>query len=55
MSRVLLINLSYKATYTNSMAKLCVPFYPILSLATIIPNLKAAGHHVEVIDLCYEE
>ena len=55
MARVLLINPSYKATYTNPMAKLCVPFYPILSLATIIPQVKRAGHDVQIMDLCYED
>ncbi|MBI3825265.1 MAG: radical SAM protein [Candidatus Rokubacteria bacterium] len=54
MARVLLINPSYKETYTNSMARLCVPFYPVLSLATVIPKVKEAGHQVQVIDLCYE-
>ena len=55
MSRVLLINPSYKETYKNSMARLCVPFYPVLSLATIIPKVKEKGHQVEVLDLCYED
>lgn len=55
MSRVLLINPSYKETYKNTMARLCVPFYPVLSLATIIPKLKESNHKVEVIDLCYED
>ena len=55
MARVLLINPSYKATYTSTMARFCVPFYPVLSLATIIPKVKQGGHEVQVIDLCYED
>lgn len=55
MSRVLLINPSYKVTYSNTMARFGVPFYPVLSLATIIPKVKESGHEVQVIDLCYED
>jgi len=55
MARVLLINPSYKVTYTNTMARFGVPFYPVLSLATIIPKVKTAGHQVAVTDLCYED
>ncbi len=55
MARVLLINPSYKVTYRNTMARFGVPFYPVLSLATIIPKLKESGHEVEVIDLSYED
>jgi anaerobic magnesium-protoporphyrin IX monomethyl ester cyclase len=55
MARVLLINPSYKATYASTMARFGVPFYPVLSLATIIPKVKEAGHEVQIIDLCYED
>lgn len=55
MSRVLLINPSYKVTYASTMARFGVPFYPVLSLATIIPKVKESGHEVQVIDLCYED
>ncbi|MDO8545568.1 MAG: radical SAM protein [Opitutaceae bacterium] len=55
MARVLLINPSYKVTYASTMARFGVPFYPVLSLATIIPKVKASGHEVQVIDLCYED
>ena len=37
------------------MARFGVPFYPVLSLATIIPKLKESGHLVQVMDLCYED
>ncbi|MSU22809.1 MAG: hypothetical protein EXS32_03195 [Opitutus sp.] len=55
MARVLLINPSYKVTYSSTMARFGVPFYPVLSLATIIPKLKESGHLVQVMDLCYED
>jgi anaerobic magnesium-protoporphyrin IX monomethyl ester cyclase len=55
MSRVLLINPSYKVTYASTMARFGVPFYPVLSLATVIPKIKESGHEVQVIDLCYED
>lgn len=55
MSRVLLINPSYKVTYKSTMARFGVPFYPVLSLATIIPKVKQSGHEVQVMDLCYED
>jgi anaerobic magnesium-protoporphyrin IX monomethyl ester cyclase len=55
MSRVLLINPSYKVTYKSTMARFGVPFYPVLSLATIIPKVKESGHEVQVMDLCYED
>ena len=55
MARVLLINPSYKVTYASSMARFGVPFYPVLSLATVIPKVKEAGHSVQVMDLCYED
>jgi radical SAM superfamily enzyme YgiQ (UPF0313 family) len=37
------------------MQRMCVPFYPVLSLATIIPKVKEHGHKLEVMDLCYED
>ena len=55
MARVLLINPSYNVTYASTMARFGVPFYPVLSFATIIPKVKESGHEVQVIDLCYED
>lgn len=55
MAKVLLINPSYKVTYASTMARFGVPFYPVLSLATVIPKIKESGHEVQVIDLCYED
>lgn len=53
--RFLLVNPSYKETYSNPMARYGVPFYPVLSLATLIRPLTDAGHEVQVIDRCYED
>jgi len=55
MARVLLINPSYRVTYASTMARFGVPFYPVLSLATLIPRVKQSGHSVQVMDLCYED
>lgn len=55
MAKVLLVNPSYKETYANFKAKYAIPFYPVLSLAAIAPEVKRRGHEVEVLDLCYED
>jgi len=55
MARLLLINPSYKHTHANSMPRFCLPFYPVLGLATVAAGPKRLGHEVRVLDFCYED
>ena len=53
MAKIFLINPSYQAAYGNSKASIVNPFFPTLGLATIAAVAKQAGHHVEILDLCW--
>ena len=53
MAKILLINPSYQAAYGNSKASIVNPFFPTLGLATIAAVARDAGHHVEILDLCW--
>jgi radical SAM superfamily enzyme YgiQ (UPF0313 family) len=55
MAKLLLINPSYKHTHTNAMPRLCLPFFPVLGLATVAARPRQLGHDVRVLDYCYED
>lgn len=55
MAKLLLVNPSYKETHTNIMPRFCLPFYPVLGLATVAARPRELGHKVRVLDYCYED
>lgn len=55
MAKILLINPSWRPTYKNILGSLGVPFFPVLSLATIAAQAKKNGHKVDIIDLSYRD
>ncbi len=55
MSKVLLINPSYKNSYGNGKSSVVNPVHPTLGLMTIAAMALRAGHKVEVLDLSYRQ
>ncbi|EKD71174.1 MAG: Radical SAM protein, partial [uncultured bacterium] len=53
MSKVLLINPSYRDSYGSAKAAMIDPVYPTLSLLTIAASAEQRGHQVEILDLSY--
>lgn len=53
MANILLINPSWKPTYTKPVHELSTPFFPVLSLATIAAHARNLGHKVTIQDLCF--
>ncbi len=55
MSRVLLINPSYAGSYGSAKASITNPIFPILGLTALGGVALQRGHHVDVLDLSYQE
>lgn len=55
MANILLVNPSWRPTYTNVLSSFGLPFFPVLSLATIAAQAKNNGHKVDILDLSYRE
>lgn len=55
MARVLLINPSYAGSYGSAKASITNPIFPILGLTAIAAVALDRGHHVDVLDLSYQE
>ena len=55
MSKILLINPSWRPTYKNLLNSFGIPFFPVLSLAAIASQAKANGHKVEIMDLSFRD
>jgi len=53
MSKVLLINPSYRDSYGSAKASIIDPVFPTLSLLTIAAMAEQRGHQVEILDLSY--
>lgn len=55
MSKILLVNPSWRPTYKNILGSLGVPFFPVLSLATIAAQAEKSGHKVDIMDLSFRD
>lgn len=55
MARILLVNPSWRPTYKNILSSIGLPFFPVLSLATIAAQARKNGHKVEILDLAYRD
>src|SRR3990167_11294205 len=55
MSKVLLINPSYRDSYGSAKAAMIDPVFPTLSLLTIAAMAEKRGHKVEILDLSYTQ
>lgn len=55
MAKILLVNPSWRPTYKNILSSIGLPFFPVLSLATIAAQAKKNGHKVEILDLAYRD
>lgn len=55
MSKILLINPSYKNSYGNGKSSIINPVHPTLSLMTIAATALKKGHDVQILDLCYQQ
>lgn len=55
MANILLINLSWRPTCKNILSSFGLPFFPVLSLATIAAQAKKNGHRVDIIDLSFRD
>ena len=55
MANILLINPSWRPTYKNILSSFGLPFFPVLSLATIAAQAKKNGHKVDIIDLSFRD
>lgn len=55
MANILLINPSWRPTYKNILSSFGLPFFPVLSLATIAAQAKKDGHRVDIIDLSFRD
>ena len=53
MSKVLLINPSYRDSYGSAKAAMIDPVFPTLSLLTIAAMAEMLGHKVEILDMSY--
>ncbi len=53
MSKILLINPSYRDSYGSAKASIIDPVFPTLSLLTIAAVAEQRGHKVEVLDLSF--
>src|SRR3990167_3259688 len=53
MSKVLLINPSYRDSYGSAKAAMIDPVFPTLSLLTIAAMAEQRGHAVEILDMSY--
>ena len=53
MDKILLINPSYRNSYTGSLGQLVNPVFPILSLASLASVAKNLGYEVEIWDLSW--
>lgn len=53
MSKVLLINPSYRDSYGSAKASIIDPVFPTLSLLTIAAMAEKRGHQVEILDMSY--
>src|SRR3990167_9123572 len=53
MSKVLLINPSYRDSYGSAKAAMIDPVFPTLSLLTIAAMAEKLGHQVEILDMSY--
>lgn len=55
MSKILLVNPSWRPTYKNVLSSFGLPFFPVMSLATIAAQAKKNGHKVDILDLSYKD
>lgn len=55
MAKILLVNPSWRPTYRNVLSSFGIPFFPVMSLATIAAQAKKNGHNVEILDLSYRD
>jgi len=55
MAEILLINPSWRPTYKNILGSIGLPFFPVLSLATIAAQARKDGHKVEILDLSFRD
>src|SRR3990167_3174805 len=55
MSKILLINPSYRDSYGSAKAAMIDPVYPTLSLLTIAAMAEQRGHKVEILDMSYSQ
>jgi anaerobic magnesium-protoporphyrin IX monomethyl ester cyclase len=55
MARVLLINPSYAGSYGSAKASITNPIFPTLGLTAIAATALQGGHHVDILDLSYQE
>lgn len=53
MSKILLINPSYRDSYGSAKASMIDPVFPTLSLLTIAAIAEQRGHKVEILDMSY--
>ncbi len=55
MAKALLINPSYRDSYGSAKAAIIDPVFPTLSLLTTAAMAERGGHHVEILDLSYQQ
>lgn len=55
MATALLINPSYRDSYGSAKASIIDPVFPTLSLLTTAAMAEQGGHHVEILDLSYQQ
>ena len=55
MADILLINPSWRPTYKNILSSFGLPFFPVLSLATIAAQARKDGHRVDILDLSFRD
>jgi anaerobic magnesium-protoporphyrin IX monomethyl ester cyclase len=55
VSKVLLINPSYRSSYGGAKASIVNPVMPTLGLATIAATARQSGHRVEILDMSWRE
>jgi len=53
MANILLINPSYRASYSGAKASIVTPIFPTLGLATIGATARERGHNVRILDLSW--
>ena len=55
MANILLINPSWRPTYKNILLSFGLPFFPVLSLATIAAQTKRNSHRVVILVLSFRD
>tara|TARA_Y100000031_G_C7903434_1_gene240599 strand:+ start:104 stop:379 length:276 start_codon:yes stop_codon:yes gene_type:complete len=53
--KVVLVNPSYRNSYSNSFGSVVNPVFPVLSLASLAAIAENEGYECEILDFCFED